>query len=253
MLLTVGTEWLLGTLLTSVRLGALLLMSPLFSLGRLPARINVLLVIGLSAAINTIVHQYPTLDVAGVEQLLPAMLRELAVGALMAFGIHCAFAALSFGGRILDLQMGFGVANLVNPSTNEQAPLLGMLLLSVAVMTFFLVGGHHWIARGFVQSFTWFPLAAPIKSISLDAVVRQFGMMFSLGFILVSPIVAILLLLDVAMAIATRTMPQMNLFMLSMPIKIAIGLIVLALIAPHFETIFARIFNGIFDYWRQLA
>lgn len=253
MLLTVGTGWLLGTLLTSVRLGALLMMSPLFSLGRLPARINVLLVIGLSAAINTIVQQYQTLDIRGVEQLLPAMLRELAVGAAMAFGIHCAFAALSFGGRVLDLQMGFGVANLVNPSTNEQTPLLGMLLLSVGVMTFFLAGGHHWVARGIVQSFSWFPLAAPIKSISLDAILRQFGLMFSLGFILVSPIVVILLLLDVAMAIATRTMPQMNLFMLSMPVKIATGLILLAVMAPHLGAVLGRIFTSIFDYWQQLA
>jgi flagellar biosynthetic protein FliR len=101
------------------------------------------------------VQQYAALHIDGIDTLLIAIVRELAVGALMAFGINCAFAAFSFGGRILDLQMGFGVANLVNPSSNEQSPLIGMVLLVVGVLTFFLLNGHHWLARGVVQSFRW--------------------------------------------------------------------------------------------------
>jgi flagellar biosynthetic protein FliR len=149
--------------------------------------------------------------------------------------------------------MGFGVANLVNPSSNEQSPLIGMVLLLVGVATFFLLNGHHWVARGFMQSFETFPLAAPLRQISLQAIMRQFGLMFSLGFVLVAPLVAILLLLDVAMAIAARTMPQMNIFMLSMPIKIAVGLVLLAVSAPLLKNIFQRIFESIFEYWNLLA
>jgi flagellar biosynthetic protein FliR len=96
-------------------------------------------------------------------------------------------------------------------------------------------------------------LAKPLAAISLAAIMQQFGLMFSLGFILVSPLVVILLLLDVAMAIAARTMPQMNIFMLSMPIKIAIGLSMLAISAPHLKNIFQRVFESIFEYWSHLA
>ena len=251
--ITVEIGWILGVLLTSVRLAALLMLSPLFSLVRIPTQISVLITLVFAVSINSVVQQYSTLAIDGLGQLVIALIRELAVGALMAFGINCAFAAFSFGGRVLDLQMGFGVANLLNPSSNEQSPLLGMLLLLVGVLTFFALNGHHWIARGFVQSFQWFPLAAPIGSISLAAIMRQFGLMFSLGFLLVAPVVVILLLLDVAMAIAARTMPQMNIFMLSMPIKIAVGLTLLATTAPHLSNFFQRIFDSIFEYWNLLV
>jgi flagellar biosynthesis protein FliR len=184
--------------------------------------------------------------------LLIAAVRELSVGLLMAFGMHCSFAAFSFGGRVLDLQMGFGVANLLNPSTNEQAPLLGTGLLMVGAMTFLLVDGHHWLAKGFVQSYQWFPLGAPLRAISLSAIVQQFGLMFSLGTVLVAPVVIVLLLLDGAMAIAARTMPQMNIFMLSIPIKIGVGLLVLALSVPYMKGLFERIFASIFAFWNTL-
>jgi flagellar biosynthetic protein FliR len=252
-LITIETGWLLGAMLTSARLAALLALSPLFSLARIPARILLLITLILAVAINNTVQQYTTLAIDSFDQLLVAMLREVAVGALLAFGINCAFAAFSFGGRILDLQMGFGVANLVNPASNEQSPLIGMVLLLVGVLTFFLLNGHHWLARGFMQSFQWFPLAAPLRSISMQAILQQFGLMFSLGFILVAPLVVVLLLLDAAMAIAARTMPQMNIFMLSMPIKIAIGLVLLAVTAPLLKNIFQRIFESIFEYWNLLA
>lgn len=253
MLFTVASQWTLGTLLISARLGALLLMSPLFSLGRPPLRVGVLLVLGFSCAINGVIRQYAALDIERPDQLLSALAREVAVGALMAFGIQCAFAAFTFAGRMLDLQMGFGVANLLNPTTNEQTPLFGVLLLNAGVIVFFLLGGHHWIARGFIESFTWFPLAAQLPDLAPAAILRQFGLVFSLGFTLVAPIVAVLLLLDVAMAIAARSMPQMNIFMLSMPVKIGIGLILLAALAPHFQAVFGRVFQSIFQYWRELA
>jgi flagellar biosynthetic protein FliR len=252
-LIAVDTSWILGALLISARLAALLLLSPLFSLARLPARISVLMILAFSVALNSVVQQYAALRIDSLDQLFIALVRELAVGALMAFGINCAFGAFSFGGRILDLQMGFGVANLVNPSSNEQSPLIGMVLLVVGVLTFFALNGHHWIARGVVQSFQWFPLAKPLGAISLAAIMQQFGLMFSLGFILVSPLVVVLLLLDVAMAIAARTMPQMNIFMLSMPIKIAVGLSMLAISAPHLKNLFQHVFESIFEYWAHLA
>lgn len=253
MLITVETGWIFGVLLTATRLAALLVLTPLFSLVHMPARIGLLLTLVFAAAANSVVQQYSGLDLVTLDRLGLALVRELAVGALMAFGVNCAFAAFSFGGRILDLQMGFGVANLVNPSSNEQSPLLGMLLLAVGTMTFFLLNGHHWVARGFLQSFEWFPLAAPLHAVAPHPILQQFGLMFSLGFVLVAPLVIILLLLDAAMAIAARTMPQMNIFMLSMPIKIAIGLVLLAIMAPLLQGIFQRIFESIFEYWNLLA
>lgn len=253
--MTVWVEplWIVGTLLIAVRLGALLLLSPLFSLARLPAPIGLLLVLVMAVAINDTIDAPSAVGVDGIAPLILAAVRELLLGALLAFGINCAFAAFSFGGRILDLQIGFGVASLVNPSTNEQSPLLGTVLLAVAVLTFFLLNGHHWLARGVLHSFHALPPGAPWRSFSAAVVLQQFGLMFSFGFMLVAPVVAVLLLLDVAIAIASRSMPQMNIFMLSIPIKTIVGLAGLAMSAPYMKGLFARIFESIFTYWETLA
>ena len=245
-------HWLIGVLLIATRLAALLLLSPLMILGRIPARILLLITVIFAVAINNTVQQYSLLAFTSTAELALAMIRELSVGFLMAFGIHCAFAAFEFGGRILDLQMGFGVANLLNPATHEQSPLLGTALLMTAVMTFYLLQGHHWIARSVLQSYAWFPLGGVFPELRAEPIIKQFGLMFSLGMLLVSPAVAVLLLLDGAMAIAVRTMPQVNIFMLSIPIKIAIGLSMLAISIPLLKDAFQTIFMSVFSFWDAL-
>lgn len=245
-------EWLLKTMLVSVRLAALLWASPLFALGRIPVRIKLVAAVIFSAGLASIaIESGPQVTTPG--GVAAAAIGELLVGALMAFGLHCAFAAFQFGGRLLDLQMGFGVASLINPSSDEQEPLLGTALLLTGVMTFYLIDGHHWLVRGLLQSYEWFPLGRVPGELPVEAVVAQFGLMFTLGTVLVAPVVAVLLLLDIGLAMAAKTMPQLNVFMLSIPVKIAAGLLVLAACAPYVGWAIGRVLESIFNYWRMLA
>jgi len=248
----VDMDWLLQTLLVSLRLGALLWATPLLALGRVPARIKIMAVLVFSAALSSIALGDAT-PPEGTGALIAAAIGELTVGALMAFGLACAFGALQFGGRLLDLQIGFGVASLINPSTQEQEPLIGTALLLVGVLTFYLVDGHHWLIRAVVESYTWFPVGRTFERLAIEAVVAQFGLMFTLGVVLVAPVIAVLLLLDVAFAMAARTMPQLNVFLLGIPVKIVAGLMVLILCAPYVGAAIGRILESTFNYWRVLA
>jgi flagellar biosynthetic protein FliR len=253
MLIQLETRWVLSVLLVAVRLAALLWASPLFSIGNVSGRVRLILTLVFSAA-TVVAQPAAQLDVGpSIVGLVGAAIIELTVGLLMGFGLHCAFGAFSFGGRLLDLQMGLGVASLINPSNNEQEPLLGTALLVVGVMTFYLLGGHHFVAMGFVQSYGWFPLGQPITNIDPGVVLAQFGLMFSLGTVLVAPVVAVLLLLDAGLAMAAKTMPQMNVFMISIPVKIVVGLLMLAALAPYLRGILTSIFESIFTYWQALA
>lgn len=153
MIVQLELSWLLALTLVSLRLTALLWATPLFALGHVPARIKLVLILVFGAALASLHSAEIASGIDTFGDFFAAAAVELTVGALMAFGLHCAFGAFLFGGRLLDLQMGFGVANLINPSSNEQDPLIGVLLLSVGVMTFYLLDGHHWIARSVVQSY----------------------------------------------------------------------------------------------------
>ncbi|MDY7038336.1 MAG: glycosyltransferase, partial [Thermodesulfobacteriota bacterium] len=106
---------------------------------------------------------------------------ELVVGGLLAFGVFAAFAAFQFGGRVLDFQMGYGVANLIDPVTQAATPLIGTVLQLMAVITFYMLDGHHMIIRGLAFSLEQVPLGAPLQQLPMSAVVAQFGVMFSYG------------------------------------------------------------------------
>lgn len=139
-------------LLVATRFSPLFLLTPLFAITQVPARVRVLFVLALSAVLTAGIGVIPINPPATLSGLIYAMINELILGMILAFGLFTAFGAFLFGGRIIDFQMGFGVANLIDPVTQTQAPMLGTVLNLMAVMTFFLLDGHHLLIRGLVYS-----------------------------------------------------------------------------------------------------
>lgn len=248
MLFSFDTAMVVAVLLVATRFGALFILSPLFALLKVPVTYRVLFVLALSALILLgldEVHNVPS-DMHGV---MVGIAKEALVGMLMAFGLFAAFAVFQLGGRVLDYQVGFGVANLIDPVTNAQSPLLGTVLNVLGVMLFFVVDGHHMLVRGMVYSLEAVPIGQGFTELNMGAVVAQFGIMFSLGIAIVAPAVILLLLLDVALAISARTMPQVNIFIVGIPLKIFLGLLMLALSMNYMSPIMEKIFSSIFRYW----
>jgi flagellar biosynthetic protein FliR len=184
--------------------------------------------------------------------LATAALNELVWGTLLAFTVLAGFAAFQLAGRILDIQLGFGVVGLIDPGTRTQAPLIGTLLNMTAVLTFFLVGGHQLLLRGLAFSLQSIPPGTALGALPLGVVVGQFGAMFLSAALLAAPVMTVVLLADVAMAIMARTMPQMNVFIIGLPLKILVGLVVLAVSLGLLGPLFTRIFTDIFTGWQQL-
>lgn len=240
-------------LLASIRLGAIFLFLPLFSAAGLPHRVRILFTVTFAALLVSTLPTTGYLPPSTPMAWAGAALFEAAFGALLSFGFLAVFGAFAFGGRILDLQMGFGIANLIDPISRTQAPLIGTLLSFTAVAVFFLADGHHYLARALVASFQRSVPGAFSIDWQLDALVRQFGLVFTYGLTLVAPAVIALLLIDVGMAIGARTMPQLNVFFLGIPLKILVGLAVLALSVTHLGGYFDRAFASIFGFWKDVA
>ncbi|MEJ1366706.1 MAG: flagellar biosynthetic protein FliR [Candidatus Sedimenticola sp. (ex Thyasira tokunagai)] len=252
MLVDAKIATLLAIMLVTVRFSVVFLLSPLFSMGRLPVKFRLIFILALSFILVAANGAGDTIHVTTLGTMAEAVLFELLLGGLLSFGIFTAFAAFQLGGRIVDLQMGFGVAGLIDPSTNTQAPLIGTVLNLMGVLTFFLLDGHHLVLRGLVYSLEKVPPGIGLEGINIQALVAQFGVMFVLGFALVAPVIVTLVLLDIAMAIAARTMPQVNIFIISFPIKIFIGLSVLALSLGYMSPMLEKIYASIFDYWELI-
>ncbi len=250
MLLDFKLQFVLAVMLISVRVGAVFLLTPLFSIGNIPIRIRVMLTMALSLMFVLLLWEQQLFMNISVNDLFEIIIGEAFLGVMLAFGVFTAFATFNFAGRILDYQMGFGVANLIDPVTNNQEPLLGVMLNIMAVIIFFLIDGHHLIIKGLIYSFQVIPPGTIISHFPIVEIIKQFGAIFIFGLGLVAPVVFVVFLLDAALAIAARTMPQVNMFILGIPIKIFVGLSVLAISIGYFSPLLTKIYMSIFQYWQ---
>ncbi len=235
------------------RLSSFLLLSPLFAVAQVPVRIRVFLLLALAFALAQFaVLNSAAVSVSGLPDLVGKMLGEVLVGAVMGFGIFAAFAAVQFAGRLLDFQIGFSVASVFDPSTEEQGPLLGSVLNLTAVLTFFMVNGHWLLLESIAFSLERLPPGSIFNNFDPSPLVNQFGLMFINGFLLAAPVVFILLLVDVGMAVAARTMPQVNMFVVSLPLKILVGLTVFTMTLTVMQSFLEKLYRGIFHYIEQI-
>jgi flagellar biosynthetic protein FliR len=250
--LEIDPRWAFSVFLLSVRLGVFLAMTPILSGSSVPAPIRVLLVLGLTLFTVSALNVAPIAVPAEIGQLLLAVLTEVAVGAVLAFGIFAAFAAFSVAGTLLDIQIGFGLGTVFDPVTRRQTPVLATAFDLLAVTAFFAMDGHHALMRGIGYSLQQLPPGAFVASLSVTPVVKQFGVMFSLGIALVAPAVFCVFLAEIGLAMLSRVMPQMNIFVLGIPVKIFVGLSVLVLSMAYLAPVMGKIFLCIFRYWEEV-
>ena len=187
---------------------------------------------------------------SGVGAIIVASIKELVLGATLAIGILVAFASISVAGRLLDIQIGFGMAQVFDPLTRQQLPILTSAFNQIGVIFFFLIDAHHTLLRAVAFSVERFPLGQS-WDISLVAlpVLKQAGILFSLGFALASPIVFCVLLVELALGVVARNLPQMNMFVMGIPIKVAVGLLTLSIWFVGMGGVLRRIHASIFQTW----
>jgi flagellar biosynthetic protein FliR len=219
--------WLHMTLMASIRLTLGLAMTPLFSAFGVPALARIILVLafaGLAASLSldsgaaALPH-----DMAGVARVAGG---EVAIGLLMAVGVHTAFAAFAVAGRMMDIQMGFSMGAALDPVSKGHSAVMTSSMNMLAVLLFFVSEAHQLLLSAFFKTFELMPVGHALGIEGWLPVAQGAGVMFSLGFAVASPVVVALLLADVVVAVVSRNLPQMNVMFLSIPIKVLLGLAV---------------------------
>jgi flagellar biosynthetic protein FliR len=230
----------------------LFIMTPVFGSVMAPALVRAFLVVALAAALVAAVGLAPAPALLTLPGLVAAAATETMIGAALAFGLAAAFAAFLFAGRLLDFQFGFGIANLVDPVTRAHAPLLGTGLQMLAVTVFFVADGHLHLVRALGESLLRHPPGGAGAGFDYAVIAAQFGLMFSLGLAIAAPALFAVLLLDIGFAAMARSMPQMNVFIVSIPFKIALGLLVLALSLRYLSQAMGKAFDAVLRYWHAV-
>jgi len=238
-------------LMVSIRLGMVFISTPLLGSVPVPRTAKIVLVLGLSLLFLNQAQLNPIFYL-NQSNLIIVISTECLVGALLACSVLATFAIFHFAGRLLDSQIGFGLAGLVDLATRNNAPLLGTVLSMIAIWIFMALDGHWALIQVVQLSYEVIPLGRAFYQVNPQAMIAYFGSVFSFGFVLVAPVVAALFIVDIAMAFMSRTMPQMNVFVMSLAMKVIVGLWLLAMTLPHAGFLLRRIFDGLFNYYDVL-
>lgn len=174
-----------------------------------------------------------------------AVMLELAAGLLIGFANQLLFATVQMAGSFLDIDMGFAMAQIYDPGTGDNQPILARLLNNLALVIFFAINGHHWLLRGVAASYQLIPPGAfslaPGPTVDL---VAGFGQLIGLAVQMILPVLAALLLTSVALAAINRALPQFHLFANGMSLKAIVGLTSFILFLPFMITILEALFSG---------
>ena len=224
--------WLAMVLFPFVRIMALIATAPILGDASVPRTVRIGLAIFTTVIVAPGLASVPHVDLLSGEGLL-LIGRNLLIGAAMGFAIRLAFAAIEYSGDLIGLQMGLGFATLVNPETNDQDPLVGSMLYYFASLAFLVANGPLMMIAGVSESFNAMPIAGTgDASEEWKTLVYSGGAIFGLALHMALPVVAALLVTNVALGVMTRAAPQLNLFSIGFPITIGVGLVVLAASLP---------------------
>nr|WP_123040055.1 flagellar biosynthetic protein FliR [Cohnella candidum]AYQ71994.1 flagellar type III secretion system protein FliR [Cohnella candidum] len=236
-------------LLVFCRISAFFVSAPIFSTRNVPRTVK----IGLAFFISVIVFLtigFDTKVTADATYIL-AVFREVLAGLLIGYVSSLFFAAIQTSGALMDMQMGFGIANIVDPLTGVSAPMLGNLKYMLTILVFLSMNGHHYLLAAIMDSYRWLPLDNGLfggiadGSVS-DFLIRTFADTFMLALQISAPIVVSMLLTDVGLGLLARTAPQYNVFVIGIPVKILVGLALLIVLLPGFGGLFSMLFDDMF-------
>ncbi|AIQ36492.1 MULTISPECIES: flagellar biosynthetic protein FliR [unclassified Paenibacillus] len=185
------------------------------------------------------------------------IMREVLIGLLLGFIGYLMFMAIQTAGSFIDIQIGFGIANVIDPMTGTSAPILGNFKYMIALLMFLSMNGHHHLLDAIVYSYKWIPMNNDLFLRMVDGslsefLVRTFAQSFVLAFQMSAPLVTALFLTDVGLAFLARTAPQYNVFVIGVPLKIIIGLALLLVLMPGLAVLFQNLFEIMFESMENL-
>ena len=235
-------------LLLFLRVTGLFILSPIFGRRNVPNMAKAGLALLLSYIfLNAYPHPGAPVFTGNAAQYALLCVKELSIGLIMGYLTIVFFDVANMAGSVMDVQIGFGMAQIFDPETSNQVSLVSTLLGYALVLLFLVADGHHTLIRILGFSFEKIPVGQALLPADLALVVGQsVGMAFSMAVTVALPIVAAELVLEVVLGIFTRSVPQLNVFVVGISVKLVAGLLALALFIPVFAGYGDKIFEGLY-------
>lgn len=230
MTLSIDSSLLVGYVLAMARAGAWLAIAPPFGGRMVPMRIKAGFAAALALALGPrLAEQSVPLEVG---PLIGSMLLQVFAGAALGFLAYLLFAAFQTAGSVIDIFGAFSIAQAVDPVSGVQTSVFGRFYSLIASVLLFATGGHLLLVRGFLTSFEALPLDGFRSARIAEVLTADLGTFFVAALQIAAPLVAALFLTDVALGLLSRAAPEMNVFLLGLPLKIFITISLVSFAIP---------------------
>lgn len=235
------------------RASGMVMTAPIFQSRNIPPQVKVFLSFGLALVVAPFVVGAVDLERFTFGMAVFTLIQELLTGLIMGFMISLPLYGIQLAGYFFDTQMGFGMINILDPTTGTQMPLMGQVNYIIASLIFLAINGHHTVISSFIQSYQVIkPGMFILKKEAVGVFVMAFSKLFYFGFKIGIPIIGTIFLADVAMGIIAKLIPQINVFMMGYPVKIILGLIMIILFLPVFVMLLEATFSSSGDAFKMM-
>jgi len=214
-----------------IRVGVVFSLAPFFGSEIIPRRVMAIIALFLSLILLPVT---PPLAIdtqaLNVLTLLMYLLHEVLLGVSIGLAVQVIFAGVQIAGELMGYSIGFSIVNVLDPVTGTQAPITSNFFYILAFLLFLALDGHHMFIKAIQESFTLAPIGVGLPRPGFyQAALRYAADMFVIGLKLAAPVLGALLIINVALGLISRAIPQINIFIVSFPIMIAMGMIFIIL------------------------
>lgn len=237
-------------LMIAMRVGPLLFMMPLLSSRNVPMLVKVGLTLLVSLILLPVVEIDSSRWPSDLYAVLFFLVSEMMIGFIAGLSVKLLFAALQLAGELAGFQMGFSMANVVDPQSGIDSPLMGQFQYLFGLLLFLAVNGHHWFFRALAQSIQELPPGSfHLRTELYHYFVSLSGKMFIVALKIAAPVMAVLLFSQIALGMIAKTVPQIHVLLVSFPLTIGLGLLFLGLsmdlFVPYVETLLSESGRGL--------
>ena len=231
-----------------LRMGGLVLSSPIFGRVNVPLLAKLGLTLSLSYMMFVLFPQTIPIEYTNLVGFILLCAGELLLGMALAYVLNIFFSLVSFSaGQLIDMQLGFGIVSVFDAQNNTQVPIMGNVLNIMMTLMFFIVHGHLRLIEMLYLTIERMPMGTMVMSPLIGITMLElFARAFLLGIMMALPIIASGLTLEIGFGMMMRAVPQIHMFVVGIPLKMLVGLIVFGFTVPVFVGFSFRVFDGMF-------
>jgi flagellar biosynthetic protein FliR len=234
-----------------MRISAMFVSMPVFSVHAMPARVRVIFSGALSFLVMPMLPPLPQIEMMSYEGMMIGV-QQVAIGLTTGYILQMVFAAVIFAGQGIAYGMGLGFASMVDPQNGQQVPVVAQIYMITATLLFLSLDGHLLLIKLLLDSFISLPIGQIFDLNDVWSIISWSGRIFSDGLLLSMPIIISLLLVNVMFGVASKAAPQLQIFSVGFPITLILGILLIWVTLPNMLELLPDMFNDAFELLKHL-